>query len=87
MSTQSRLIEVLIGLKGFHVLETDDTVDTSDNESGFYKIYGHQGNARFDAITDVGDSLANIHVHEGAEIYGHFTSVTCSNGTFLLYKL
>ena len=87
MSTQSRLIEILAGLKGFYVLTTGVTIDTDDNESGFYKIYGHEGNAKFDAITDVGDSLVNVHVHEGAEIYGHFTSVTCNSGTFLLYKL
>ena len=74
-------------MKGFYVLTTGVTIDTDDNESGFYKIYGHEGNAKFNAITDVGDSLENVHVHEGAEIYGHFTSVTCNSGTFLLYKL
>lgn len=87
MSLQSRLMEILLGLKGFYVLTVDQTVDTSDWESGFFKIYGHEGNAKFDAVSHDGDSLVNIHVHEGAEIYGHFTSITCNSGTFLVYKL
>jgi len=87
MSLQSRLLEVLLGLKGFYVLESGDTIDTTDHESGFFKIYGHEGTSKFNATSSGGDSLVDIHVHEGSEIFGHFTSITCSSGTFLVYKL
>ena len=87
MSLQSRLLEILAGLKGFEVVTSGNSVGPDDHESGFFRIYAHSGNAKFTATCSCGDSIPETNVHEGGEILGHFTNITCTNGEILAYRL
>jgi hypothetical protein len=87
MSLQSRLLEALLGLKGFEVVTSGNTVDHNDHESGFFRIYAHSGNMKFEATCSCGDSVSETNVHEGGEVFGHFTSITCTSGELLAYRL
>lgn len=81
---QRREIELNYGFRGFKILNDRDEATLSENVDGYYAIKALD-TSTVDATSVEGDSFVDQTILATDIVFGHFSSVTCSVGTVLVY--
>lgn len=73
---------VAFGLKGFDEVTGTETAPSA----GWFCVKAIGGNSTLSATSAFGDNLSSVEIQNGDYVFGNFSAVAVTVGTFLAYR-